>query len=86
MNTLILTLNQVSEWDTGKDETILECVSTHTHETRTGYLFKILKLEKPLFIATTELLGAEPMTGCLYVFKGFAADSCVIGLEQISNH
>ncbi len=85
-NSPILTLNQILLCDTEKNETILECISTHNHESKPGYLFKVLSSEKPLFIATAEILGTDPTIGCLYKFKGYAADSMVIGLEPVTPH
>lgn len=79
----VLTLQQVVLSDREHAESRLECIATHTHEGCAGFLFKILTSEQPLFIDNDRILAPKPVVGSLYRYKGYAADSQVIGLEKI---
>lgn len=60
---------------------VIECVSPHTHQERSGFLFKDLKSGHALFIANDELLADQPESGHLYFFRGFVSDSAVVSIS-----
>ena len=81
IRTFIEHFGQIEGFASGK-EPLLEYVSTFTHEGKTGYLFKDLNKDVPIFLGNDEVFSGQPPSPGIYMLHGFATDSSVPLIES----